>query len=89
MSVKVKPNEKQDFKPFDIEMVEITWKKRCELNDLMIENTNGGNNPPFSFWGDLVLQFTKLSEEELNRFSTDEIVAISNTIFEIANAKKK
>ena len=89
MSVKVKPSEQQDFKPFEIEMVEITWKKRCELNDMMIESTNGGNNPAFSFWGDLVLKFTKLSEEDLNRFSTDEIVAISHTIFEVANAKKK
>ena len=33
MSVKVKPNDKQDFKTFELEINEITWKKRCELND--------------------------------------------------------
>ena len=89
MSVKVNPNENQDFKPFEIEMVEISWKKRCELNDMMIENTKNGDNPPFSFWGELVLQFTKLSDEELNKYSTDEIIAISNRVFEVANRKKK
>jgi len=89
MSVKVKPNENQDFKEFEIEIVDITWKKRCELNDMMIESTKEGNTPSFSFWGDIVLKYTTLKEQELNKFTTDEIIAISNSIFEHANRKKK
>ena len=90
MAVKVKPNEKQDFKTFNIEIVEITWKKRCELNDLMIKiNNDGGKIPPFSFWGDVVLKYTTMKENELNKYSTDEIIAIANTVFEVANSKKK
>ena len=89
MSVKVQPKDKQDFKPFDIEMIEITWKKRCELNDMMIESNQNGTTPNFSFWGDICLKFTKLKEEDLNKHSTDEIIAISNAVFEFANRKKK
>ena len=91
MSVKVKPNDKQDFKPFTIEMVEITWKKRCELNDLMIDlnNEKVGKIPKFSWWGEIVLKYTTMKETELNKYSTDEIIAIANAIFETANSKKK
>ena len=88
MSVKVKPNENQDFKPFNVEVVEITWKKRCELNDLMIKSSSEGT-PNFSFWGNIVLKYTTLKEEELNKYTTDEIVAIANSIFESANSRKK
>ena len=89
MSVKVQPKDEQDFKPFDIEMIEITWKKRCELNDMMIDSNQNGSTPNFSFWGDICLKFTKLTEKELNNYSTDEIIAIANSIFEFANRKKK
>lgn len=89
MLVKVKPDANQSFKTFEIEMVKIDWKKRCELNDMMIQKTGADSNPSFSFWGGICLEYTKLTEEELNKLSTDEIVAISQTIFEVANAKKK
>ena len=89
MSVNVKPNESQDFKPFNIEIVDITWKKRCELNDMMIASTQKDVIPTFTFWGDIVLKFTTLKEDELNKYTTDEIIAISNSIFEFANRKKK
>lgn len=88
MSVKVKPNDKQDFKTFELEINEITWKKRCELNDLMIENGSNGV-PNFSFWGEIVLKYSTMTEEEINKYSTDEIIAMANKIFEVANAKKK
>ena len=89
MSVKVKAKDNQDFKTFQIEIPEITWKKRCELNDLMIDSSNNGNTPNFTFWGDICLKFTNLKEEDLNNHSTDEIIAIANTVFEVANSKKK
>lgn len=88
MAVKVKPTENQDFKTFEIEIEDITWKRRCELNDLMFSKGAEGKVPTFSFWGEIVLKYTKLNEVELNKYSTDEIIAISNTIFEEANKKK-
>ena len=88
MSVKVKPNDKQTFKEFEIQIDEITWKKRCELNDKMLEHSSG-KIPPFSFWGEIVLNYTNMTEEEINKFSTDEIIAMANKVFEVANSKKK
>ena len=89
MSGKVKANDNQSFKTFEVEIPEIDWKKRCELNDLMIATTQEGNTPTFTFWGDICLKYTKLSEEELNNCTTDEIIAIANKVFEVANSKKK
>ena len=86
--IKVKPAENQDFKTFQIPIKEIDWKKRCELNDMMIKENSNGSMPSFSWWGRVVLKYTELKESELNKYSTDEIIAIANTIFEFANKKK-
>ena len=86
--MKIKPNDNQVFKTFEVEIKEISWKKRCELNDMMISSGTEGKAPTFSFWGDICLKFTDLSEEELNKYSTEEIIAIANHIFEVANKKK-
>ena len=87
-TVKVKPNEEQEFEDFEIDIKDINWKMRCDLNDMMIKETKNGDMPAFSWWGDIVLKYTELKESELNKYSTDEIIAIANTIFEIANKKK-
>tara|TARA_Y100001973_G_C5162040_1_gene314038 strand:- start:890 stop:1153 length:264 start_codon:yes stop_codon:yes gene_type:complete len=87
--MKVNPNKKlnQDFKSFEIEIKDIDWKTRCELNDMMLKETKNGA-PSFSFWGKVVLDCTTLTESELNKYSTTEIIAIANAIFEEANGKK-
>ena len=89
--IKVKPKDGQKFKSFDVDLVDITWKNRCELNDKMIEaqQAGAGKIPSFTFWGEIVLDYTKLSEDELVKLSTDEIIGIANAVFESANAKKK
>ena len=86
--VKIKPNDEQDFKPFDIAIKDINWKMRCDLNDMMIKENSNGSMPSFSWWGSIVLKYTDLKESELNKYSTDEIIAIANTVFEVANKKK-
>ena len=84
--MKVKAEKNQNFKSFEIEIKPITWQQRCELNDLMIKESTG--TPSFTFWGKVVLECTDLTEEGLNKYSTAEIIAIANTIFEEANKKK-
>ena len=84
--MKIKSDGKE-FKSFEVKVNEITWQKRCELNDLMVESSKNGV-PNFSFWGKVVLDCTGLSEEELNKYSTSEIISIANAIFEEANKKK-
>ena len=87
-TIKIKPNKDQDFKNFDIEIKEITWKMRCEINDAYLKTNSDGGIPTFSWWGDIVLKYTDMKDTELNKYSTDEIIAIANTIFEVANKKK-
>ena len=86
--IKIKPNDEQDFKPFDIAIKDINWKMRCDLNDMMIKENSNGSMPSFSWWGEIVLKFTDLKESELNKYSTDEIIGIANAVFEVANKKK-
>jgi len=87
-TIEIEPKEQQDFKKFEVSIKTITWKMRCELNDMMIEETAKSANPAFSWWGGIVLKYTDLDEEELNKYSTDEIIAIANAVFETANKKK-
>ena len=88
--MKITPDKKagQNFKPFELEINPITWKQRCKLNDMMIKESTAGSVPNFSFWGSVVLECTDLGEDDLNKYSTDEIIAIANAIFEVANKKK-
>ena len=86
--IKVKPKEEQDFKTFEIAIKDINWKMRCDLNDMMIKENSNGALPSFSWWGNVVLKYTEIKEDKLNDFSTDEIIAIANAIFEEANKKK-
>ena len=91
MAVKVKPNESQEFKEFEVDVEEITWKKRCELNDLIVSLSTEDEYKTMSelsICGEIVLKYTKLDEEELNKYSTDEIISIANAVFEEANKKK-
>ena len=89
--MKVKPNKGQTFKPFEIELRESTlsWKKRCELNDVMISESSKQSNPSFSFWGDFCLKYAKLTEDDMMNYEIDEIIAMANAIFDEANRKKK
>ena len=88
--IKIKPSEdqNQDFKTFEISIKDINWKMRCELNDMMNKENSNGAMPSFSWWGEIVLKYTDLKESELNKYSTDEIIAIANAIFDVANKKK-
>ena len=87
--IKVKPTEEQDFKTFEIAIKDINWKMRCELNDMMIKENSNGAMPSFSWWGNIVLKFTDLKESELNKYSTDEIIAIANTFLKLLIKKNR
>ena len=86
MSVKIDPKSKE-FKSFNIDLKILNLDERSELNDKFMEEANNGV-PKFSFWVDVVRQGTDLSDEEINKFSTDELIGIANKVFEEANKKK-
>ena len=88
VKVKVKPNLEldppQDFKPFDIEIAEIGWRDRCKLNDGMMKN----GEPSFTELGEIAIKYTGLKEEDIHKYSNQEILGITSTIFDEANKKK-
>tara|TARA_R100000808_G_C2099379_1_gene117003 strand:- start:590 stop:850 length:261 start_codon:yes stop_codon:yes gene_type:complete len=86
MSVNVESKNKE-FKTFRIDLKELNLDERSALNDKFMQEANEGL-PKFSFWVDVVRQGTELPDEEINKFSTDELIAIANKIFEEANKKK-
>ena len=89
MAVKIKPSEKQTFKSFEIELKELGLDERSKLNDNFTNAFNESNQlPKFSFWVDVIRNGTSLSDEEINKYPTEELIAIANKIFEVANKKK-
>jgi hypothetical protein len=68
-----------------IEVKPISLKDRCELNDLLIENMD---NTSFTIWIDIIKKCTKLSDEELNELSTDDILKLAEGCVNIVNKKK-
>ena len=86
MSVNVESKNKE-FKTFKIDLKELNLDERSALNDKFMQEANEGL-PNFSFWVDVVRQGTELPDKEINKYSTDELIAIANKIFEEANKKK-
>ncbi len=88
--VNVKPNKthNQKFKSFEIELKTLGLQDRCKLNDEMIAKSQEDKQPGFSYWVNVLRIGTDLTDEEINKFSSEEIIAIAETIFEEANKKK-
>lgn len=86
MSIKVESKGKE-FKSFNIDLKILNLDERCELNDKFISQANNGV-PKFSFWVDVIRIGTELSDEDINKFSTDELIGIANKVFEETNKKK-
>ena len=85
MKLKVIPNEGKNFKAFTIEAKELNLQERAELNDKIMDKSVQQN---FSFWIAIIKDNTDYSDEELNNYSLDELVAMSSAIIENANKKK-
>ena len=88
ITVKPKKDTTQDFDKFEVEVKDVTWKQRCELNDSLMKECRGGNVPVFSWWANVALKFTALKQDELNKYTSDEILSIGNAVLDFANKKK-
>ena len=82
MKAKVKGEK---VKEFSLEIKELTLDERAELNDMIVDESLPKN---FSFWLKVIRLGCDLTDDEINRHSTDEIVAIAGSIIEEANKKK-
>ena len=86
--MKIKPEDSKDFKAFEIEVEEVEYKVRSWMMDKYQEYLEQGKNPPFSYYGDIVLKSTDLDEEKLNKYSNHEIMAMGQQIFLECSKKK-
>lgn len=86
--IKVTPDKDQNqtFKPFSLEINLFTLQKRAEMNDLIVDESKEKN---FSFWLKILKMGTSLTDEQINKHSTEEILGIANAIIQDCNGKKK
>lgn len=82
MKAKVKG---ESIKQFNVEIKQLTLDERAEINDMIIDTEISKN---FSFWLKIIRIGTDWTDEEINNYSTDEIVAIAGSIIEETNKKK-
>ena len=75
----------EGFKPFDIEIKELNLTERAEINDLIFNQEVSKN---FSFWLDIIKRGTSLSDDELNKFSNEEIYGLGASVIVEMNKKK-
>tara|TARA_R100000808_G_C2148403_1_gene156549 strand:+ start:3118 stop:3369 length:252 start_codon:yes stop_codon:yes gene_type:complete len=75
----------EGFKPFDVEIKELNLTERAEINDLIMDTETKKN---FSFWLDIIKRGTELIEDDINKFSNDEIYALGGQIIVEMNKKK-
>ena len=82
MKVKVKG---EGFKPFDCELKELNLTERAEINDIIFDKDVKKN---FSFWLNIVKLGTHLDENEIHKYSNEEIFGIGGTVIVEMNKKK-
>ena len=75
----------EGFKPFDVDIKELNLTDRSEINDFIMDSEVKKN---FTFWIDIVKRGTSFAEDDINKFSNDEIYALGGRIIVEMNKKK-
>ena len=75
----------EGFKTFECELKELNLTERAEINDLIFDTESKKN---FSFWLDIIKRGTSLSDDELNKYSNDEIYGLGASVIIEMNKKK-
>ena len=74
------------FKTFECELKDLNLTERAEINDLIFDTEAKKN---FSFWLDIIKRGTSLSDDELNKYSNDEIYGLGASVIVEMNKKKQ
>ena len=75
----------EGFKPFDVEIKELNLTERAEINDLIFDVKVSKN---FSFWLDIIKRGTNLTEDDINKYSNDELYGLGASFIVEMNKKK-
>ena len=77
--------EGKGIKTFEVEFKELNLTERAEINDIIFDADIKKN---FSFWLDIIKRGTSLSDDELNKYSNDEIYGLGASVIVEMNKKK-
>ena len=86
MTLKKVKIEAKGIKTFEVELKDLTLDERAEVNDRIFDEKQSKN---FSFWIDIIRKGTKLSDDEINSYSQEEIYALGARIINDMNKKKQ
>ena len=83
--VTVRDDKTKKFKPFDVELKDVTMDEREEINNLIFDTQNEKN---FTWFLKIIQLGTNYTRDDLNYFSNDELFALSGVVIENVNKKK-
>tara|TARA_R100000152_G_C6782207_1_gene219010 strand:+ start:5651 stop:5902 length:252 start_codon:yes stop_codon:yes gene_type:complete len=77
--------EGKDIKTFEVEFKELNLTERAEVNDIIFDQESQKN---FSFWIDIIKRGTTLTDDEIHKYSNEEIYSLGAKIISEMNKKK-
>ena len=75
----------EGFKTFNAEIKELNLTERAEINDIIFDPKANKN---FSFWVEVIKKGTDYSDDEIHKFSNEEIYGLGSRIIVEMNKKK-
>ena len=73
------------FKPFEVEIKEVNMDEREIINNCIFDSKIEKN---FTWFLKIIETGTNYSRDELNKYSNDELFALSGMVIECVNKKK-
>jgi len=77
--------EGEGMKSFEVEFKELNLTQRAEINDIIFDTDVKKN---FSFWLDIIKRGTTLTDDDIHKYSNDEIYSIGAKVILEMNKKK-
>ena len=77
--------EGESIKSFEVEFKELNLTQRAEINDIIFDTDVKKN---FSFWLDIIKRGTTLTDDDIHKYSNDEIYSIGAKVILEMNKKK-
>ena len=77
--------EGEGIKSFEVEFKELNLTQRAEINDIIFDTDVKKN---FSFWLNIIKRGTTLTDDDIHKYSNDEIYSIGAKVILEMNKKK-
>ena len=77
--------EGEGIKSFEVEFKELNLTQRAEVNDIIFDTDVKKN---FSFWLDIIKRGTTLTDDDIHKYSNEEIYSIGAKVILEMNKKK-